>query len=86
MYLKKLLIIHKYYDYINETAKATINLGSENSVSLSVLMLERREDEMIFQPRNISMEIKQKIATSLAKEDDKEISVNLSVLVGRLAR
>ena len=65
-----------------QTGTATINLGLENSISIPVIMSEFSEKEMIFELEDLSLENKQKIATSLAQNEDEYISVTLSVLVG----
>jgi hypothetical protein len=65
-----------------QTGTATLKLGFENSNSISVLMSEFSEREMIFELEDLSLENKQKIATSLAQNEDEYISVTLSVLVG----
>jgi len=65
-----------------QTATATLNLGFENSDSFSVLMTVIGENEMIFDPEELSFEHKQKISSFFAIESGKDMTVNLSVLVG----
>ena len=65
-----------------QTGIATLKLDFENSISIPVIMSEYSEKEMIFVARELSGENKQKMATSLAQNDDEYISVTLSVLVG----